>query len=33
MFAMIVATGDDIDLRGGIRVGSILLEEMTIAGE
>jgi hypothetical protein len=25
--------GDDIDTRGGTRVGSILLEEMTIAGE
>jgi PmbA protein len=33
MFEAIVAVGDDIDTRGGIRVGSILLEEMTIAGE
>ena len=33
MFSKIVAVGDDIDIRGGIRVGSILLEEMTIAGE
>jgi PmbA protein len=29
----IAAVGDDIDARGGTRVGSILLEEMTIAGE
>ncbi len=33
MLAGIVAVGDDIDARGGIRCGSILLEEMTIAGE
>jgi PmbA protein len=33
MFAGIVAVGDDIDTRGGIRVGSILLQEVTIAGE
>jgi len=33
MLANIVAVGDDIDTRGGIRVGSILLNEMTIAGE
>ena len=33
MFAGIVAVGDDVDTRGGIRVGSILLNEMTIAGE
>jgi PmbA protein len=33
MYAGIVAVGDDIDTRGGIRVGSILLGEMTIAGE
>jgi PmbA protein len=33
MFAEIAAVGDDIDIRGGIRVGSILLNEMTIAGE
>ena len=33
MFSGIAAVGDDIDTRGGIRVGSILLEEMTIAGE
>ena len=33
MFTNIVAVGDDIDLRGGIRAGSILLKEMTIAGE
>jgi hypothetical protein len=25
--------GDDIDARGGVRVGSILVQEMTIAGE
>jgi PmbA protein len=33
MFEGIAAVGDDIDTRGGIRVGSILLAEMTIAGE
>ena len=33
MLADIVAVGDDIDTRGGIRCGSILLKEMTIAGE
>jgi PmbA protein len=29
----IVAVGDDVDARGGIRVGSVLVREMTIAGE
>jgi len=33
MFQRIAAVGDDVDVRGGTRVGSILLEEMTIAGE
>jgi PmbA protein len=33
MFRGIAAAGDDIDVRGGIRVGSILVQEMTIAGE
>ena len=33
MLKDIVAAGDDVDTRGGIRVGSILLKEMTIAGE
>ncbi|HTV94487.1 MAG TPA: metalloprotease PmbA [Steroidobacteraceae bacterium] len=33
MLKRIVAAGDDVDVRGGIRVGSVLLEEMTIAGE
>ena len=33
MLATIVVVGDDVDLRGGTRVGSILLSEMTIAGE
>jgi PmbA protein len=33
MLSAIVAVGDDIDTRGGVRMGSILLEEMTIAGE
>ena len=33
MLRRIVGIGDDVDERGGIRVGSILLEEMTIAGE
>jgi PmbA protein len=33
MLKGIAAVGDDVDARGGIRVGSVLLEEMTIAGE
>jgi PmbA protein len=33
MLAGIAAVGDDVDTRGGIRVGSVLLSEMTIAGE
>ncbi|HEX6929681.1 MAG TPA: metalloprotease PmbA [Gammaproteobacteria bacterium] len=33
MFAGIVAVGNDVDMRGNIRTGSILLDEMTIAGE
>lgn len=33
MFAGIRALGNDVDLRGGIRCGSLLLERMTVAGE
>jgi PmbA protein len=33
MYQRIVEVGSDVDLRGGIRTGSILLEEMTIAGD
>jgi PmbA protein len=33
MLKDIAAVGDDVDVRGGTRVGSILLKEMTIAGE
>ncbi|MEJ0087053.1 MAG: metalloprotease PmbA [Pseudomonadota bacterium] len=33
MYRNIAAIGSDVDLRGGVRVGSVLLEEMTIAGE
>lgn len=33
MYRDIVAIGSDVDARGGIRTGSILLEQMTIAGE
>jgi PmbA protein len=33
MFLGVAAVGDDIDARGGVRVGSILVQEMTIAGE
>jgi PmbA protein len=33
MFKGIAAVGNDVDMRGGTRVGSILLEQMTIAGE
>lgn len=33
MYAHIVEVGSDVDIRGGIRTGSILIEEMMIAGE
>lgn len=33
MLRNIVALGNDVDLRGNIRVGSILLEQMAIAGD
>lgn len=33
MYRRIVAVGSDVDLRGGIRTGSMLIEAMTIAGE
>jgi PmbA protein len=33
MLKGIAAVGDDVDLRGGTRMGSVLLDEMTIAGE
>ena len=33
MYHDIVALGSDIDARGGIRTGSVLISEMTIAGE
>jgi PmbA protein len=33
MYRDIVALGDDVDARGGIRTGSVLIREMTIAGE
>ena len=33
MYRNIAAIGSDVDLRGGVRVGSVLIEEMTIAGE
>jgi PmbA protein len=33
MYRDIAALGSDIDARGGIRVGSVLISEMTIAGE
>ena len=32
MFKTLVAVGNDVDLRGNTRTGSILVEEMTIAG-
>lgn len=32
LYPRIVAIGDDQDIRGGIRCGSVLVEEMTIAG-
>jgi len=33
MYRHIVAVGSDVDARGGIRTGSVLIEQMTIAGE
>jgi PmbA protein len=33
LYKNLVDVGSDLDLRGGIRTGSILLEEMTVAGE
>jgi PmbA protein len=33
MYRDIVALGSDVDPRGGIRTGSVLIGEMTIAGE
>jgi PmbA protein len=33
MFKQIVAVGSDVDARGSIRTGSVLIEQMTIAGE
>jgi PmbA protein len=33
MFRQVVAVGNDVDTRGGIRTGSVLIEQMTIAGE
>lgn len=32
MFKSVVAVGNDVDLRGNTRTGSILLEQMTVAG-
>jgi PmbA protein len=33
MFRGIQAIGSDVDLRGGVRTGSVLIEAMTVAGE
>lgn len=33
MFRGIQAIGNDVDLRGGVRTGSVLIEAMTVAGE
>jgi len=33
MYKGIVAVGNDVDRRGGIRTGSLLIDEMTIAGD
>jgi PmbA protein len=32
MFLGIVEVGDDVDLRGNVRSGSVLIERMTVAG-
>ena len=33
MFKGIVAQGDDVDRRGAIHSGSLLIDELTIAGD
>jgi PmbA protein len=33
MYGALVALGDDIDIRGAIRTGSVLISDLTIAGE
>ena len=33
MFRQVVAIGNDVDLRGNIRTGSVLIERMTVAGQ
>ena len=33
VFRGIQAIGSDVDRRGGVRVGSVLVEAMTVAGE
>jgi len=33
MYRAILDVGSDVDVRGGVRTGSILLEQMTIAGD
>jgi PmbA protein len=33
MYRAIVDVGSDVDVRGGVRTGSILVEQMTIAGD
>jgi PmbA protein len=33
MYKNIAAIGSDVDVRGGVRVGSVLISEMMIAGE
>jgi PmbA protein len=33
MYRDIVALGTDVDVRGAIRTGSVLLSQMTLAGE
>ena len=33
IYRQVVAVGNDVDTRGGIRTGSVLIEQMTIAGE
>jgi PmbA protein len=32
MYRAIVDVGSDVDLRGGIRCGSVLIEQLTVAG-
>jgi PmbA protein len=33
MFQSIRAVGSDVDVRGGVRTGSVLVDKLTVAGQ